>query len=55
MPDCVIETAQAFTFHANECPTCMADGRFCCPVGDKLLKDFHDALNSMLNQRPYDA
>lgn len=55
MPDEVIDTAHLFALHAQACPICSRPDHELCAEGLRLLKMFHDALNGMLNQRPFDA
>jgi hypothetical protein len=51
MNDEVVIAAKAFAEHCFSCLVCSTPGPECCPDGDLLLRDFHDALNASLLKR----
>jgi hypothetical protein len=55
MPDEVIVAAEAYALHCQTCPLCSAEALVCCLEAERILRVFNEALNSMLNLRPYDA
>jgi hypothetical protein len=55
MPDEVIVAAEAYALHCQTCPLCYAEATVCCLEAERILRVFNEALNAMLNLRPYDA
>jgi hypothetical protein len=55
MPDEVIVAAETYALHCQTCPLCTDEALVCCLEAERILRVFNEALNSMLNLRPYDA
>jgi hypothetical protein len=50
MKDEVIEAAQLYGEHHDQCPICSQDGMSLCFKGEVLMQRFYDALKDMLNR-----
>lgn len=48
--DDLIDSAYKFAQHTITCKVCSCPDKEVCPVGEKLIADFHAALNDGLNR-----